>query len=178
MKRRKTQPMGQLPDGTPLHEHLVRQTLKMNPDLAGGIDPQAFIQMQSGGAGGGGPEPMGEREVTAGGASPIRSEAGAGDGDKLPVALRLMISDVEKERRKHKEVQGEIERARKALDKQEQMARRDAKREVINYLARKVRSVEDLDAVLAAHKVFLEEMATSAKEIVEHVAARRRKMDG
>lgn len=155
------EPTPVLPDGTQLHEHLVRQTLKMNPAMSAGQAAGDFIRAETGKIA------DAERVAATTDGKPKRSRE-----------AKVLNAFVAGERKRHKTQKVEIDRQRKALDKDELTGRQQSVRELVRYLVSNVKTTEDLEAVLADNKAYLEELATSAKEIIHQVSARRRKQRG
>lgn len=147
-----------LPDGTQLHEHLVRQTLKMNPAMSAGQAAGDFIRSETG-------KIANAERVAAGGASQSKRSREA----------KVINAFIAGERKRHNTQKAEIDRQRKSLDKNELTAREQSTRGLVRYLVANIKTTEDLEAVLTDNKTYLEELATSAKEIIRQVSARRRK---
>ncbi len=155
------EPAPVLPDGTQLHEHLVRQTLKMNPAMSAGQAAGDFIRAETGKIA------DAERVAVTTAGKPKRSRE-----------AKVLNAFVAGERKRHKTQKAEIDRQRKTLDKEELTGRQQSVRELVRYLVSNVKTTEDLEAVLADNKAYLEELATSAKDVIHQVSARRRKQRG
>ena len=154
--------MADKPDGKPpnlqLHEHLVAQTLRMNPALAGGQVPSEFIRNQT--------SKLGD----------IAKQVAQEKRPDRSAEVRRMSAFVQGERRKHIQTVADVDRRRKLLDKEAAEARKSALGQLVAYLSRNVHSVEDLQAVLQDNQVYLQELATSARDVTDQVAARRRNL--
>ena len=151
-------------DGKPpnlqLHEHLVAQTLRMNPGLAGGQVPSEFIRNQT--------SKLGD----------LAKQVAKEKGPDRTAEVRRLSAHLLGERRKQQQAVADIDRRRKQLDKEAADARKEAVGQIVSYLARNVHSVEDLQAVLEDSRIYLQELATSGKDITEMVASRRRNLSG
>jgi hypothetical protein len=151
------EPEPTLPNGMALQERLVTQTLKMNPDLAKGQNAREFIRRTTGS--------LAEAAKLA-----MEQTENSRSSEVKTLSRGLLM-----EHRKHKESVAEIDRHKRALEQQAAQARKETLMRVVVFLARNVKAVEDLKDALSENKVLWEELAVSPREVIEQVAALKRK---
>ena len=152
-----SEPAATTPEGFSLDEKLVRQTLKMNPQLAGGETADEFIRQTT--------QKVSDTILPAG-----------HQKDALGTRKRARLETfIQKAAAKNTHVQKQIKNKIESLKEEARRERQLAVKDLVHFLIKNFETAADLEQVLTLHKGYLEQIAGSKTEIIADVLRQQNK---